>query len=48
MSHEVQSLQATVAELRRGANSLAIDNAILQIENEDLRHATPGTPPKRG
>jgi hypothetical protein len=37
MSHELEALRDTVAVLRAGANSLALDNATLKIENEHLR-----------
>ena len=37
LSHEVEALRDTVAVLRAGANSLAIDNVTLAIENEHLR-----------
>jgi regulator of replication initiation timing len=37
MSHELQALRDTLAVLRAGANSLAIDNTTLKIENEHLR-----------
>ena len=37
MSHELQSLRDTVEVLRVGANSLAIDNAMLKIQNQHLR-----------
>lgn len=39
MSHTIRALQDTIDVLRAGANSLAIDNALLHIENERLRVA---------
>ena len=39
MSHTIHSLQDTIDVLRVGANSLAIDNTILRLENERLRNA---------
>jgi hypothetical protein len=47
LSHTVESLQETIAVLREGANELAIDNAILRIENERLRKAARLASPKR-
>jgi regulator of replication initiation timing len=38
MSHTIHSLHDTIAVLRAGANSLAIDNAILRLDNDRLRH----------
>jgi regulator of replication initiation timing len=37
MSQELQALRETLAVFRAGANSLAIDNTTLKIENEHLR-----------
>ena len=37
MTHELEALRDTVAVLRAGANSLALDNATLKIDNEHLR-----------
>ena len=37
MRHEVSAMRDTVEVLRAGANTLAIDNATLKIENEHLR-----------
>ena len=39
MSHTIHALQDTIDVLRAGANSLAIDNALLRIENDRLRIA---------
>jgi regulator of replication initiation timing len=47
LSHKVEALQETIAVLRDGANELAIDNAILRIENERLRKAARLASPKR-
>ena len=48
MARENQSLNDTIAVLRRGANSLAIDNATLRIENEALRRPRPAARPRAG
>jgi regulator of replication initiation timing len=48
MSHELEALRDTVAVLRAGANSLAIDNATLRIENEHLRARAHAASAKRG
>jgi hypothetical protein len=45
-SNEVAALQATIEVLRHGANTLAVDNAILRIENEDLRRSVRTARPK--
>jgi regulator of replication initiation timing len=37
MSREIVALRDTIAVLRSGANSLAVENAALKIDNEDLR-----------
>jgi hypothetical protein len=37
MTHEIEALRDTVAVLRAGASSLAVDNATLKIDNEHLR-----------
>jgi hypothetical protein len=37
MSREIVALRDTIAVLRSGANSLAIENATLKIDNVDLR-----------
>jgi regulator of replication initiation timing len=37
MSHELQTLRDTIEVLRTGANSLALENALMRIENEELR-----------
>jgi hypothetical protein len=38
-AHTIHALQDTIAVLRNGANSLAVDNALLLIDNERLRVA---------
>ena len=48
LSQTIHSLQDTIAILRAGANSLAIDNALLQVENERLRVAARERLSKRG
>ena len=48
MSHTIHALRDTIAVLRAGANSLAIDNALLRIENERLRVAERSGTPQRG
>ena len=48
MSHTIHALQDTIVVLRAGANSLAIDNALLRIENERLRIAERSATPQRG
>lgn len=42
MAHRLSALQDTVDVLRAGANTLAIDNALLRIENERLREIARG------
>jgi regulator of replication initiation timing len=37
MTHELEAFRETVAVLRAGASSLAVENAALRIENEHLR-----------
>ena len=50
MSREIMALRDTIAVLRSGANSLAIENATLKVDNEDLREAAaarrPGADPR--
>lgn len=48
MSHTIDALKDTIVVLRAGANSLAIDNAILRIENERLRVTEQAGSSKRG
>lgn len=48
LSHTVKSLEDTIVVLRDGANTLAIDNAILRIENERLRKAVRLASSERG
>ena len=47
MTHEIHSLNATIDELRRGANSLAVDNALLRIEIDALRRPAPSARSRR-
>jgi hypothetical protein len=47
-THEIQTLRATIDVLRAGANSLAIDNAILRAENATMHmHARTARPDAR-
>jgi hypothetical protein len=48
MSHTIHALRDTIVVLRAGANSLAVDNALLRIENERLRVAERSGTPQRG
>jgi regulator of replication initiation timing len=42
MSHELHTLRETIDVLRTGANSLALENALMRIENEELRTSLHG------
>jgi hypothetical protein len=47
-AHTIHALQDTIVGLRASANSLAIDNALLLIENERLRVAEHAASSSRG